>query len=124
MMLIGASQKKLNPGSLGIKNLSQPCNPFTYLSCGSLRKCKDCNTTIKKKNKTKHEQPKKYKYFSNLLLNKYVIKDIAVDKFKVVVTQYCNEHIKNSILPQFVFIGDLMIQLIIKYQYRKQFHML
>ena len=36
-------------------------------------------TTMKKKNKTKHEQSEKHNYFSNLVLNKLIIKDIAVD---------------------------------------------
>ena len=51
-------------------------------------KCHESNTTMKKKNETKLEQTKKHKYFSNLVLNKYVIKDIPIDKFKDVITQY------------------------------------
>ena len=45
-----------------------------------------------KKNKTKHEQPKKHKYFSNLVLNKYVIKDVYTNKSEDVITSYYNEH--------------------------------
>ena len=48
-------------------------------------KCHECNTTKKKKKKTKHEQSKKYKSFSDLVLNKYIVRDIAVDKFKVII---------------------------------------
>ena len=51
-------------------------------------KCHEINTTIKKKNKSKHEQTKKHKSFSNLVLYKYTIKDIAVDKFEDVLTSY------------------------------------
>ena len=58
-------------------------------------KCHECNTTIREKqNKTKHEQSKKHKYFSNLVLNRYIVKDKAVDKFKDVISSYYNEHIK------------------------------
>ena len=44
--------------------------------------------------KTNHEQTKKHKYFCKLVLNNYIVKDIAVDKFKDIITSYCNEHIK------------------------------
>ena len=57
-----------------------------------MMKCHDCNTTIK--NKTKHEQTKKHNFFSNLVSNKYVIKDVYTNKFKYVITSYYNEHIK------------------------------
>ena len=42
-------------------------------------KCNECNTTIKKRYKTKHEQSKKHKYFSILVLIYYVTNDIAVE---------------------------------------------
>ena len=71
-------------------------------------RCRECDTISKKKNKTKQDQSKKDKYFSNLILNKYVIKDIPVDKFKD-ITQYYNKHIKKFIVSQFVFIGMLMM---------------
>ena len=51
-------------------------------------KCHECNTTIKKKKKTKYEQSKENKHFSNLVLNKYIVKDIAVGKFKDIITSY------------------------------------
>ena len=57
-------------------------------------KCHECNTTIEKKYKSKHEQSKKHKYFANLVLSRCVIKDMAVDKFKDAITLYNNEHIK------------------------------
>ena len=57
-------------------------------------KCHESNTTIKKKNKTRHEETKKYKYFYKLVLNIYIVKDIAVDKFKDIITSYYKEHLK------------------------------
>ena len=57
--------------------------------------CYECNTTIGKKNKTKHEVSKNHKKVSNLALNKYVVKNMAVDKLKDVITSHYNEHIKN-----------------------------
>ena len=59
-----------------------------------MMKCHGSKTTLKKKNKTKIEQSKKHNFFSNLVLNKYIVKDIAVDNFKYVITSYYNEHIK------------------------------
>ena len=35
-----------------------------------------CNTIVQKRNKTKHNQTKKNKYYSSLILNRYVIKDV------------------------------------------------
>ena len=64
--------------------------------------CHEGNTTIK--GKTKREQTKKHKYFSNLVLNKYVTKDIVVDKFKDAITPYYIEHIKKfNILTVYVY---------------------
>ena len=39
----------------------------------------ECNirlTKIKKRNKNKHEQSKKHKYISNLIINKYIAKTL------------------------------------------------
>ena len=65
-------------------------------------KCHDCNTTIKKKNKTRHELSKKHKFLSDLILNKNVVKDIGVDRFKDVITSYFNKHIKNLPFSQYL----------------------
>ena len=64
-----------------------------------MMKCHECNTTIKKKNKTKYEQTKKHKCFSNLVFNKYVVKDVDFDKFKDFITSYYNERAKKLIFP-------------------------
>ena len=58
-------------------------------------RCEECYAIIKKRYKSKHEQSKKHKCFSNLFLKKFVIKYIAVDKIKDAITAYYNEHIKN-----------------------------
>ena len=44
--------------------------------------CELCNSVVQKRNKTKHNQTKKHKYYSNLILNRYVIKNVEVNKFK------------------------------------------
>ena len=36
---------------------------------------KICLTKTKKRNNKKHEQSMKHKYFSNLVMNKYTVKD-------------------------------------------------
>ena len=51
-------------------------------------KCQQCNTTVKKENKAKHEQSKTHKFFSILVLKKYVVKDIAIDTLKDVITSH------------------------------------
>ena len=45
-----------------------------------------------KRNKTKHNQSKKHKYYSNLVINRYVIKNVEVIKFKDLFNPYFIEH--------------------------------
>ena len=45
-------------------------------------RCELCSTILQKRNKTKHNQSKKHKYYSNLILNRYVIKNVKVNEFK------------------------------------------
>ena len=55
--------------------------------------CEICDTYLLKRNKTKHEQSKKHKYFySNLILNRYIIKNVEVNKFKDVFNPYFIAH--------------------------------
>ena len=54
--------------------------------------CDIKNTTIK--NIPQHERSKKHKYFSNLVLNWYFVKDLAVDKVEDNITLHYNEHRK------------------------------
>ena len=54
--------------------------------------CDLCNTIVQKRNKTKHNQTKKQKCFSNLILNRYVIKNVEVIKFKDVFNPYFTTH--------------------------------
>ena len=40
---------------------------------------------MKKRNKNKHEQSKEHKYFSNLIVNKYIVIKEEIDKFKDII---------------------------------------
>ena len=54
-----------------------------------------CLTKIKKRDKNKQEQSMKHKYFlSNLIINKYAIKNDEIDKFKSILQSYYEEHKK------------------------------
>ena len=44
--------------------------------------------------KKKHYQSRKQKYYSNLILNRYVIKNVVVNKFKDVFNLYFKAHSK------------------------------
>ena len=59
-----------------------------------MEKCNICLTKIKKRNKNKHEQPKKHKIFSNLILNKYNVRNPEIDKFKDINQSYYDEYKK------------------------------
>ena len=58
-------------------------------------RCDLCNTIVQKRNKTKHNRSKKHKYYSNLILNRYVIRSVEVNKFKDVFNSYFIEHTRN-----------------------------
>ena len=47
-----------------------------------------------KKNKTKHDNSKKHRYYSNLTLNTYFVKDVKLDEFKDVLFKYYFDHMK------------------------------
>ena len=55
-------------------------------------RCEICVTYLLRTNKTKHNQSKKHKYYSNLILNRYVIKNVEVNKFKDVFNPYFTAH--------------------------------
>ena len=57
-------------------------------------RCELGNTIVQERYRTKHNQSKKHKYYSNLILNQYVIKDVEVKKFKDVFNPYFHEHTK------------------------------
>ena len=59
-----------------------------------MHRCDICNTIMLERNKTKHNQTKKHKYYSNLILNRYVIKNVEVIKFKDLFNPYFIEHTK------------------------------
>ena len=53
------------------------------------------------RNKTKYNLTKKHKYYSNLIINRYVIKNVEVIKFKDIFIPYFIEHTKNSNFSQY-----------------------
>ena len=56
--------------------------------------CGLCNTILLERNKAKHNQAKKRKYLSNMILNRYVKKNVEVIKFKDIFNPYFIEHTK------------------------------
>ena len=50
-----------------------------------------CKTILSERDKTNHNQTKKHKYYSNLILNRYVIKNVEVSKIKDVFNPYSIE---------------------------------
>ena len=60
-------------------------------------RCELCNTNLLKRNKTKHDQTKQHKYYSNLILYGYVIKDVEVIKMKDIFNPYFNQHTRKVI---------------------------
>ena len=51
-------------------------------------RCELCNTYLLDRNETKHNQTKKHKYCSNLILNRYVIKNAELNIFKDIFNPY------------------------------------
>ena len=47
---------------------------------------------MKKRNKDKHEQSRKHKYFSNLILKKYIVRNSQIGDFKDIIQPYYNNH--------------------------------
>ena len=45
-----------------------------------MEQCNICLTKIKKRIKNKHEQSKKHEHFSNLIINKYIVRNDEIDK--------------------------------------------
>ena len=59
-------------------------------------RCDICDTSLLKRNKTEREQSKKHKsYYSNLILNRYVIKNLEVAKFEDVFDPYFTHQSRN-----------------------------
>ena len=55
--------------------------------------CSICLAKIKKRNKNKHEKSMKHRYFlSNMIVNKYIVKNNDNNKFKDILQSYCDEH--------------------------------
>ena len=64
-------------------------------------RCELCNTIVQNRNKTKHNQTKKHKYYSNLILSRYVIKNVEVSKFKDVFNPYFTTHTRKFNFSQY-----------------------
>ena len=50
----------------------------------------------KKRSKNKHEQSKKHKYFSNLIINRNIVRNPESDKFRDIIQSYYDKHKKKS----------------------------
>ena len=58
--------------------------------------CGICLAKLKKRNKSKHEKSITHRYFlSNVIVNKYIVKNNDINKFKDILQSYCDEHKKN-----------------------------
>ena len=55
-------------------------------------RCDLCNTTMLQRNKNKHNQSKTHKYYSNKILNQYVINNVEVNKYNDVFNPYFSTH--------------------------------
>ena len=55
-------------------------------------RCELCNTIVQKRNKAKHNQTKIHEHYSKLILNRYVIRNVEVSKFKDVFDPYFTAH--------------------------------
>ena len=55
-------------------------------------RCELCNVFLQKRNKTKHTQTKKHKHYSNLILNRYVIKNVELANFIYVFNPSFTHH--------------------------------
>ena len=63
-----------------------------------MEECNICLPKTKKRNKNKHEQSKKHKCsFSNLIINRYIVKNDEIDKYKDILRSYYDEHKKKFI---------------------------
>ena len=58
--------------------------------------CEICHSLLQRKNPTKHDNSKNHKYFSNLILNTYIVKDVKLDEFKDVLPKYYFDHMKKT----------------------------
>ena len=59
-----------------------------------MEECNICLTKIKNQNKSRHEQSNKHKYFPNLIINKYIVRKLEIDKFRDIIQSYYDKHKK------------------------------
>ena len=53
-----------------------------------------CHSLKQRKNRTKHDNSKKHKYYSNMILNTYIVKDVKLDEFRDVMSKYYFDQMK------------------------------
>ena len=59
-----------------------------------MEECNICLTIKKKRSRNRHEQSKKHKYFSNLITNKYIVRNPEIINFKDIIQPYYDKHKK------------------------------
>ena len=60
-----------------------------------MEECDICLTQIRKRNKNRHQESKKHKYFlSNLIIYKYIVRKDEIDKVKDNLQSYYDKHKK------------------------------
>ena len=59
-----------------------------------MMKCEICHSLIQRKNRKKHDNSRKHKYYSHLILNTYIVKDVKLDEFKDVFSRHYFDHMK------------------------------
>ena len=70
--------------------------------------CNICLTRIKKRSKSEHEQSKEHKYFSNLIINKYFVRNSEVINIKTSFSHTMIGLKRNSIFFLYVLGGRKM----------------
>ena len=59
-----------------------------------MMKCEICHLLLQRNKRTKHDKSKQHKYYSNLILNTYFVKDVKLDEFEEVFSTYYFNHTK------------------------------
>ena len=73
-----------------------------------MEECNICLTKIKKRNKNKQNQSKRHKYFSNLIINKYIVKKMKLINLKISFNHTTMSMKRNSINFLYVLCGRKM----------------
>ena len=68
-------------------------------------RCELCITILQERYKTKHNPPKKHRFYSNLIINRYVVKNVEENRFKDVLNPYFTAHTRKFV---FFTVSDLL----------------